>query len=181
MTKEQWPALYATPDEENDQVAEVAEVAAPEPDEHTVRNEIQVLQASLHGLRGAVTIAQRAVALARASADKARLAWLNGGQAAPTPAQLVRDHIAAELADRIARGGQRGPSSRGTPGPSALDRAAFYGSGRFGTPAGGGNAFRRGQSSRQGQINLNPKLGPTWKPPAPLPAHAVPPKPDGTR
>ncbi len=104
-----------------------------------------------------VIVTKEAERTARAKLAQAVTAFQRAtGAIPPSQSEVFRDYAKQQAAMRvtIATGKvQAAPSRQPVPGPSAVDRIAFYG--RGGNPAGGGNAFRRGAVTQKGRPNFN--------------------------
>jgi hypothetical protein len=128
---------------------------------------LQVTEDALGLARQELREAREAVADTRAEVAK-RLADYNAKVPVISREQNVREHIASENARRkaVAEGCAQ-PTERAKPGPSHIDRAAYYG--RHGDAndrvrsrfRNGG--YHRGAYTLQGGVNLDPRRGPVAK------------------
>lgn len=131
--------------------------AAEKPDTMVTADEIAAAEQNLQAARVEL-IEARAVALpaatehqriARNLLSEKISAWQRCCGGTPTQADLHREYIAGANAERAARkAGAPGPVQRSQPGPSVIDRSAYYGRGGSAN-VGRGDGWRRGAHPSQ--------------------------------
>lgn len=159
------PAVEPEAPPEASEPQDAADASAPSMTLDEARERLVKLQNELSAGRGSVLTLQSKLRTSRDKLAKAIQTFISG-QKPITREQLQRDHIRSEQA-RKARGEALNGRGQAMPGPSVVDRIAFYSRGGSANQ-GHGRGFARGayHSSQRGMMNMDPRRGPVARVPS---------------